>query len=274
MNLAIWQKAIREAWRSLVVCSVLLILFAWLFVWLMSQFNLSTFGLMLRMVPKFMQNAMGAPIAELATRTGQFSILFVHVVTMLVCVGWALARGSAPVAGEIGRGTMDLILSLPIRRPTVVVASAVVAAAGGAVLAGSVLAGLGLGLATVDVGEEVALATFLPGAVNLFFMTFAFTGITMLVSACSRDRWQTMAIAGGVFIASFIVKMVARLWSAGAWLGYFSFLSAFEPQQLILLGEQSLPSALAHNATLLGLGLVCYLAAAAVLWYRDIPAAK
>jgi len=274
MNLAIWKKAVWETWRSLLVCSVLLILFAWLFVWLMCQFQLGTFGLVLRMIPKFMQTAMGVPVADLATRTGQFSILFVHVVTLLVCVGWALARGSASIAGEIGRGTMDLILSLPIWRPTLVVAPAVVAAVGSAVLAGSVCAGLGLGLLTVDVGEEVALATFLPGAVNLFFMTFAFTGITMLVSAWSRDRWHVMAIAGGVFIASLIVKMVARLWSAGEWLGYFSFLSAFEPQQLILVGKQAEPSALECNATLLGLGLVCYVAAAAVLWYRDIPAAK
>jgi ABC-2 type transport system permease protein len=274
MNLAIWKKAIWEAWRSLLVCSVLLALFAWLFVWLMCQFQLGTFGLMLRMVPKFMQTAMGVPVADLATRTGQFSILFVHVVTLLVCVGWALARGSAPVAGEIGRGTMDLILSLPIWRPTLVVVAAVVAAVGSAILVGSVCAGLGLGLLTVDVGEKVALATFLPGAVNLFFMTFAFTGITMLVSALSRDRWHVMAVAGGVFIASFIIKMVARLWSAGAWLGYFSFLSAFEPQSLILVGDENGPPALAYNATLLGLGLACYLAAAAVLWYRDIPAAK
>jgi len=274
MNLAIWKKAVWEAWRSLLVCSVLLILFAWLFVWLMCQFQLSTFGLVLRMIPKFMQTAMGVPVADLATRTGQFSILFVHVVTLLVCVGWALARGSASIAGEIGRGTMDLILSLPIFRPTLVVAPGVVAAVGSAILAGSVCAGLGLGLLTVDVGEEVALATFLPGAVNLFFMTFAFTGITMLVSACSRDRWHVMAIAGGVFIASLIVKMVARLWSAGEWLGYFSFLSAFEPQQLVLMAGQAEPSALECNATLLGLGLACYLAAGAALWYRDIPAAK
>lgn len=274
MNLAIWKKAIREAWRSLLVCSVLLILFAWLFVWLMSQFQPSFLGRMLSLIPDFMQKFLDVPIAKLATRTGQFSILFIHVVTTLVCVGWALARGSAPVAGEIGRGTMDLILSLPIWRPTVLLASAVVAAAGSAVLAGSVLAGLGLGLATVEVGEEVALTTFLPGAVNLFFMTFAFTGVTMFVSACSHDRWHTMAIAGGVFIGSVIVKMISQVWSAGRWLRYFSFLSAFDPQSLILMGDENGPSALAYNATLFGLGLVCYLAAAAVLWYRDIPAAK
>jgi len=274
MSLAIWKKTVWEAWRSLLICSALLILFAWLFVWLMSQFQLGTFGLVLRMIPKFMQTALGVPVADLATRTGQFSILFVHVVTLLVCIGWALARGSASIAGEIGRGTMDLILSLPIWRPTLVVAPAVVAAAGSAVLAASVCAGLGIGLVTVDVGEPLALKQFLPGAVNLFFMTFAFTGITMLISACSRDRWHVMAIAGGVFIASLIIKMVARLWSAGEWLRYLSFLTAFEPQQLILLGSQAGPSALWYNGTLLGLGLACYFAAAAVLWYRDIPAAK
>jgi len=274
MNFAIWKKAVWEAWRSLLVCSVLLILFAWLFVWLMCQFPPGFFGRFLPFLPEFLQRLLDVPIALLATRTGELSILFVHVVTMLVCVGWALARGSASIAGEIGRGTMDLILSLPIWRPTLVVAPAVVAAVGSAVLAGSVCAGLGLGLLTVDVGEDLALSRFLPGAVNLFLMTFAFTGVTMLVSSWSHDRWHVMAIAGGVFIASLILKMVASLWSAGEWLGYFSFLSAFEPQQIILMGKQAEPSAVECNVTLLGLGLACYLAAAAVLWYRDIPAAK
>ncbi len=274
MNQAIWKKAVSEAWRLLLICSALLVLFAWVFVWLMSQFQLDTLGLVLRMMPKFMQSAMGIPVAEMATRTGQFSILFVHVVTLLVCVGWALSRGSASIAGEIGRGTMDLILSLPVRRSTVMLVPAVVATAGSAILAASVCLGIWLGLTTVDVGDDIRASVFLPGAANLFFMTFCFTGITTLVSACSRDRWRVMAVAGGIFIASSIIEMISRLWADGAWLKYFTFLSMFEPQRLILFGQEAAPSSLECNSVLLALGVVCYAAAAFVLWYRDIPAAK
>jgi len=35
-----------------------------------------------------------------------------------------------------------------------------------------------LGLLTIDLGEHVSAAAFLPGAVNLFCMTFCLTGIT------------------------------------------------------------------------------------------------
>jgi len=274
VNRAIWKKAVSECWRSLLICGGLLILFAWVFVWLMSQFQLDTLGMVLRMLPKFMQSAMGVPIADMATRTGQFSVLFVHLVTLLICIGWALSRGSASISGEIGRGTMDLILSLPVWRVTVMIVPAVVATIGSAILAGAVCAGIWLGLVTVDVGEEIAASKFLPGAVNLFFMTFCFTGITTLVSSASRDRWRVLAISAGIFVASAILQMVSRMWSDGAWLRYFTFLSAFEPQRLILFGDAAEPSAWQCNLTLLALGLGCYALAAAVLWYRDIPAPR
>jgi len=69
-----------------------------------------------------------------------------------------------------------------------------------------------------------------------------------------------------------ILKMVARMWEPGAWLRYLSFLTAFEPQRLILLPEEGLGVALRYNGTLLALGLISYLMAAVIFTRRDIPA--
>ena len=109
---------------------------------------------------------------------------------------------------------------------------------------------------------------------NLFFMTFCFTGITTLISACSSDRWRVMAIATGIFVVSSIIEMISRMWADGAWMRYLTFLAAFEPQRLVIFAEKAEPSALQCNLTLLSLGLICYGVAAAVLWYRDIPAPR
>ena len=137
MNLALWKKAVSDAWLTLVVSSVLPILFCWVFVWLMSFFDVGKWSGLLNLMPNFVQPMLGMPLAKLASPAGQLSILFAHLVTILVCVGWAVGRGSDSISGEIGRGTMDLLLSLPVWRFSVMAVPAVVAAVGAAVLAAS-----------------------------------------------------------------------------------------------------------------------------------------
>ena len=68
--------------------------------------------MILKWLPGFVQSLVGVPLETLATPIGQLSILYVYVVTLLVCVGWAMGRGSDSVSGEIARGTMDLILTI------------------------------------------------------------------------------------------------------------------------------------------------------------------
>jgi ABC-2 type transport system permease protein len=216
----------------------------------------------------------GVPLAKLATASGRISVLYVHLVTLLVCLGWAVGRGSDVVSGEISRGTMDLLATLPVRRFWVVVVSAAVTALGAAVLAVSIWGGSLLGMQTVTLPDTVAPQRFLPGVLNLFSMTFCLAGITALVSAWDRSRWRTVLVAGGFFAVSSVVKMIARLWAPGAWLKYLSFLAAFEPQRLILLDPDTTHStAWWCNGTLLCLGLGAYALAAIVFSRRDIPAA-
>jgi ABC-2 type transport system permease protein len=169
---------------------------------------------------------------------------------------------------------MDLVLSLPVWRVTVMVAPAVVATLGGAVLAASVLGGISLGLKTVGLPEEISPWVFLPGTLNLFCMIFCLAGVTTFVSSWNRDRWRTIGLSGGFFVVSLILKIAWRLWPEGGWLKYLTFLSAFRPQMLILDPQQSGNLAINCNLTLLGLGLAAYVAAAIILTYRDIPSVR
>jgi ABC-2 type transport system permease protein len=274
MNLALWKKAVSDAWLTLVVSSVLLVLFCWLFVWLMSFFDVGAWSRLLNLLPDFVQPMVGVPMAKLASPAGQLSILFAHIVTILVCVGWAVGRGSDSISGEIGRGTMDLLLSLPVWRFSVMAVPAVVATVGAAVLATSVWVGLAIGLLCVRFPDPPALGQFLPGVANLFAVTFCFTGITTFISSWNHDRWRTISLAGGFFIVSLILKFVARMWPAGRWLGHLSFLNLFQPQELILAPLPELWPGLRYDVILISIGLLSYAIAAAVLWWRDIPAPR
>jgi len=274
MNLAVWKKAVSEAWLQLVISVAILVLFSWVFIWLMSQLPVNAFGSILKWLPDWIEPLLGVPLAHFGSPTGMLSLLYIHVITLLVCVGWAVGRGSDSISGEIGRGTMDLILSLPVRRATVMIAPAVVAAVGAAVLAAAILLGTTIGLATIDFSDEVSTIEYLPGAINLCCMIVCLTGITTLMSSWNRSRWPTISSAVGFFLVSEILEMVGRVWQWGSWLVYCSFLSAFQPQRLILEPEHTGLLAPRYNVTLLALGLACYVAAGIILTRRDIPAAR
>jgi ABC-2 type transport system permease protein len=221
-----------------------------------------------------MQRIVGIPIAQLATPAGSISLLFVHVVTLLVCIGWAVGRGSDPICGEIGRGTMDLLVSLPVRRSTLLLVPAVAATFGSAVLALSILLGLAIAINTLTFSEAVFLGQFTPGAINLFSMIFCLTGITTLVSSIVRDRWRTIAVSVGFYLVSLIIETVSRLWPEGKWLHYCTFLSVYQPQELIIFQGTSLWMQVKYDAVLIGLGLLCYALGVAIFSRRDIPASR
>jgi hypothetical protein len=274
MNPAIWKRAVWECRLQLGISAALLILFGWLFVWLMSLFQAGAWASLLNLLPNFMQPMLGVPVAALATPAGQISVLYVHLVTMLVMIGWAIGQGSDVVSGEIARGTMEHLAALPIRRATLVVVPAVVSAVGSLVLAFSVWLGSLLGLLTVHFHAKVSIGLFLPAVFNLAAMTFCLTSLTTLFSACGRDRWQTIKLSGGLYLASLVLKMTARVWPAGQWLRWCSFLTAYEPQQLILMPSSRWWWSLGYDGLLVGVGLVAIVAAAVIFSHRDLPIAR
>jgi len=268
---ALARKAVADAWLQLLVSAAVLVLFAWVFVWLMSLLTIGKWGDLLNLLPNFVQPLLGVPLKDLATTTGRLTFLYVHLVTLLVVISWAVGQGSDVISGGIAKGTLELVLTLPVRRATVVLMPAAVLAVGCVALAFSVWVGSWLGVMAIGFRAEISLRAFLPGVVNLAALTFCLGGITTLVSSFDRDRWRTIWLSGGIFVLASIVKLVSRLWSKGEWLKYLSFLSAFEPQQLILARLDRWRLTWEFSGTLISLGLLCYLAAMVVFARRDIP---
>ena len=274
MNRALWRKAVSDSWRTLCVSGLLLVLYGWVFVWLTSLLKFGVWLTFLDMLPGFVEKMVGMPLANLASPTGRLSVVFVHIVTLLICIGWAIGRGSDTVSGEIVRGTMELIATLPVRRASVLVPPAVVATVGAAVLPASLWAGATLGLMTFQMEAAVHPGQFLPGVLNLFAMTFCFAGITTFLSSWNRNRWRTIWMAVGLFVICSIIEMISRLWPAGWWLKYFTLLTAFEPQRMIVMPDEAWSLSLRYDGTLLAIGLAGYAAAAIVFSYRDIPVSR
>ncbi|MBI2824519.1 MAG: ABC transporter permease subunit [Planctomycetia bacterium] len=272
LNKALWRKAIGDA-RVLLVCmTALLFGFNWLFVYLSSLIELGPLGVFLQTLPPAFEKLSGVPFGSVATPVGRISMAYVDPVVIFATTIWAVGRGSDAVSGEIGRGTMEMLLAQPVRRISVLFTQAVTTLSGAAVMAAAALAGTCAGLATVRLHESLGWMTFLPGAINLFAVMVFLAGVSTVVSSWDNYRWRTIGIMGGFYVIELVVKVVGRLVDRFHWLLNLSFLTAFEPQALIAEAPGSWALSWQYNGVLIGLGLAGYAAAALVFCRRDLPA--
>jgi ABC-2 type transport system permease protein len=272
VNWALWQKAIREARALFLGLAALEFGFQWLFIWLSSLVKLPAIAAFLSALPKEFESMAGIPFSEVATPTGRLAMAYVDPVVIFGATCWAVARGSDCISGELGRGTMEMLLSQPVRRIEILLSQAVVTTMAAALLALATWLGTCVGVWSVGLAAEVNAWQFLHGAVNLFALMFFLAGLTTLVSSADSYRGRTIGIVGGFYMVELVIKVLSRLRPQSEWIGWLSFLTAFEPQRLIVRPDEAWRLGLGYNGTLLAFGLAAYVAAAIVFCRRDLPA--
>ncbi|HJT34472.1 MAG TPA: ABC transporter permease subunit [Pirellulales bacterium] len=272
MNRALWAKSIGDARLLLAALVALMFGFEWLFVWLTSLVELGAVATFLQAWPGEFQSLLGMPLAQAVTPTGRLALGYIDPVVILATVTWGLARGSDAISGEIGRGTMELLLAQPVRRITIVAVHAAVTTAGAALIGLAAWLGTCQGLWAVGWLDQVAPRHFVSAAVNVFALTFFLGAASTLVSSWESVRWRAIGVMGAFFIIELIIKIIARLAPKLDWLMYCTVLGAFQPQILAVEPARAWHLSLRYDGTLIGLGVCCYLLATIIFCRRDLPA--
>jgi ABC-2 type transport system permease protein len=195
-----------------------------------------------------------------------------HPLIMVLLSIWAIGRGSAAVAAEIERGTMDLILSRPVARWAYLATQVLVATVGLAILAGALLAGTAIGVRYNVLREPPTTWILLRPAVNLAALGLPIYGYTLLASALDHVRWRATSIGsiltlGGII--AYVVSMIPVLqdMSWKPWLERVSIFKAYTPIELVDAGET-----LGFNLAVLGgIGAACIALAFLAFAVRDLP---
>ena len=267
MNWALWRKNLIESQWLLWSCAGGLFAFAWVRVWMVSLLEMERFKAIFEQF-RALEHLSPVPFDLFFTWPGRVSLAFDEPLVWGIVSVWAIARGSDCVSGELGRGTMEMLLAQPLSRMQILLTSTLVTWGGLLVLGGAVLAGMAVSIQTTQVkvvppapkwgvtlpglpawefsvpgtsGEPireplrdyVTIGQFLPGVLNLLALGFFLCGLATLVSACDRYRSRTLGIVGGVFAVSLAVKLVARAAQLN-WLLYTTFFTAYEPSVIIL----------------------------------------
>ena len=271
-NSAIWRRTWGDQRTLLLALAALWTAFPWIYLWLSAEIPMSDFQLLLRLIPEDWQRLSGVPLADVATPAGRVALAFVDPVVVLAATVWGITRGSDAVSGQLERGTMEMVLSAPVRRGAVFLSQALATTAGAAVLCGVLLAAVWSAVALGPWSGTVAAARFVPAVANVFGLMVCMAGLAAAVSAADSHRWRTVGILCGFYVFSILAKLVGRLSATFGWVGYLSVLNAYEPQRLVSGTPESWSLLARYDGVLLGVGLVAYLVGAVIFARRDLPA--
>jgi len=230
---------------------------------------------------RILQTLIGGADISLFRPTDMLSIGYVHPLVQTILCVWAIGRAAGAVAGEIDRGTMELLLAQPLARYCVILAHLAVDLLTIPVLCLSLWAGNWLGAWLVGVLElgaapnSSSLAVdpriFAPALASVAALLFAVSGYTMWLSARGRFRGRVLGLAVLITLLQFLVNAVAQLWDTIDVLRVFTVFYYYQPQRAIL-GRSSPGEDLASVAVLLAVGCVGYALALWTFCRRDLPA--
>jgi ABC-2 type transport system permease protein len=257
------RKYLNESLLLWCSCALVLFFFPWVRIWTVSQFELSGFESILKQFKAF-EKFSPVPLEQFLTYHGIIGFTFDEPVLILCVLVWCIARGSDVVSGELGRGTMEMLLAQPISRGQVFTAHATVTILGLALLCVLVYCGLYLGIHTnstsvrdaigfrvpilnfdigrllpptksrlVPLSELVSPTVYILPTLNLFGLGFMVLGLSVAVSCFDMYRWRTIGIVIGVYVLQLLLFILSKSTPKMGVLKPFSFLAAYQPDWIV-----------------------------------------
>lgn len=325
MTLILFKKLLRDSRTALVVVCVLLFLFSTLWVKITQRVTaeitpfFNTISRVARLPEnvfrdvlfrgpgKVSQAVLGGGDMQFQQPTDFLAVGLMHPIVIILCSVWAIGRAAGSVAGEVDKGTMELLMSQPVPRGRLILAHLMVDAVVIPLLCLSLAAGTRTGLwligpfktdytavralleknggpamlalanipaETEDITPDVSRQ---PAALaNTAALMFALSGLTMALSAAGRSRWKVVGYGVLVGVLMFAANVLGQLWDDASWVRPFSAFYYYQPQKIMLKDDWTAdPFGVAGVPVvwvLLAAGAVGYLAALAIFTRRDLPA--
>ncbi len=169
-------------------------------------------------------------------------------------------------AGEIDRGTIDVLLALPVSRRRIYFCETIVFLVGGALMIGAAAIGYAIGSQSMPVEIRPAWAFVGITLLNLFCLYVAVGGVAFLVSSLSERRGRAVFGVFTIVVASFLINFVAQFWEPAQPLAFLSVVEYYQPAKILRAG--TFPSG--DVAVLLAIGFVAWIAACEVNARRSI----
>ncbi|TWU59850.1 ABC-2 family transporter protein [Rubripirellula tenax] len=263
INRILVRKYVGQSILLFAACGLALFAFAWIRVWVVCLLDMGQFTTILEQFRDFEKYA-PVEFDALFTYPGRVGMTYDEPIVILCTVIWCISRGSDVVSGELGRGTLEMLLAQPIRRRTLLLSHATVSVVGLTLLCLLVWAGIAVGvmlttvnesvppptvripifnfdlplsvdqpeMQTLPLSERVDVEMFAASTFHLFAFGFFLLGLATMFSAFDRYRWRTVGAVVGVYVVQLVMFGLGKAAESLDWLLSMSFFSCYKPQKM------------------------------------------
>lgn len=166
--------------------------------------NASQFNDYIANLPEAIRNLIGG---DYGTPQGYVQAEMFSLLMPVLLLVYAIGAGARAIAGEEEAGTLDLLLSTPIRRSRVLL-DKFVAMVGASLLLAS-LAWVAIVAIGRPYGLTVSLVNLSAAVVNLFLLGVAFGSIAVAVGSATGNKGMAIGVTSGLGLITFVLKTLA-----------------------------------------------------------------
>ena len=168
-------------------------------------------------LPSFIKAFMGGEVLQIGNIAGLIAIGYQEPFVLLLYMLYAVGVPTALLAGEVQRGTMELILSRQTTKTHVYICTGLITVAGMYALVLVMFLGTVVATNLYDFEQEVPLYSFFKIAIVGGMLASAVGGIALLAAACFR-RGLAVSMTVGYLVVSYFISIIADWWPRMKWL--------------------------------------------------------
>lgn len=271
LNSGLLRRAYLETRWTTLVFGVCVLLISTLLHFALPRFqkNLEAFQLPAARLTNLnnIRNAMlGADVSNAGGREIAAGVAWSHPFFLALIFAQVITVCTRVPAAELDRGTMDVLLGLPVSRSQLYFSETAVCLATSAVVVGLAVAGSRIGNAMAPAGMAPDLPPVLIIAVNLLLLNAAVGAFAMGCSAVLGRRMHAVAAVLIVVVGSLLINYLRLLWEPARHIAFLSILDYYRP--IIPLRDGHWPWK--DMAVLGGTSLALWAAAGAWFFRRDL----
>jgi len=218
------------------------------------------------MLPAFIKALMGGEVLEVGNIAGLIAIGYQEPLVLLLYMLFAVGVPTALLAGEIQRGTMELILSRHTAKIHVYVCAGLITVVGMYALVLVMFSGTIVATKIYDFYQEVPLYFFFKIAIVGGMLASAVGGIALLAAACFR-RGMAVSLTVAFLVVEYFISIISDWWPRMEWMAPISIFNYVDGPKIFAnpgwpIGDMCVLLALLAVSTVLG----------GIIWSRrDLP---
>ena len=217
-------------------------------------------------LPSFIKTALGGEGLQLGNTSALIGIGYNHPLVLTLYMLFAVGVPTALLAGEVQRGTMELILSRHAKKTHVYICAGLITVTGMFALVMVMFLGTVAGTSIYEFGEPIRLYSFFKGAIVGGMLASAAGGIALLSAACFR-RGTAVSLTVAYLVLNYFAAIIAEWWPRVKWVKsgtIFNYVNGAK-----IFGQSAWP--LDDMCVLLSILAVSTLLGGIIWWRRDLP---